>query len=250
MNSHQMLSQIIELFGFVMQLAILAMLIVRRQALKFPAFGLTLIFFLLRAVLYYTAGHYPAVVKALTTAQWGQIILGLSTTEDALQVAIVVELLWWLVPALNAWRSRIYWQLAVGAMVGVGFIAVMLKYLGYWPGATVGHGASTRTLLLMNGHVGLVSLTAELLILAALAAVSGETKVQALGSKLALGWGLFGSVNLIGLAVGHYAMRTANAMLWERTQYVVIGAYVLMLVLWLVGLIVFSENKAELATAK
>jgi hypothetical protein len=254
MNGHQTISQVIELFGVVMQLAILVLLLVRRQGLRFPAFSLMLLFFLLRSGLIYFVSNYAARFPSITQLMWSHVGLGLSIAEDALQAAIVIELWCWLLPALRAWRLRVWWKLAVGAAIAGGFLWVMLQELGYWPTAEMMQRVSKPTLVLLNTHIGLVALTTELLLLAALAVVAlgapdspetDVTPVRLLAAKFALGWGVFASVNLIGLAVGHYAARTRDAALSEHMQYTVIGAYVLMMVLWLVSIIQFSPKKAE-----
>jgi|GEM_PF-1869388 len=252
MTNHQTLSQIVEIFGVVMQILILALLIWRRLALKFPALGLTMIFFLLRSSLNYSAQHYTAALKTLTPATWTKIILGFNIAEDALQAAIIVELALWLVPVLGAWRKRIWWQLAVGTAVVAGFVGVSLYELGYWPNAmTTAHNVPMRTLVLLDTHVALVALTAALVLLAALAVVAmaqaetpvtDVTPIQKLASRFALGWGVFGTVNLTGLSVGHYAMKTMNMNLWTGMQFTVIGSYVLMMLLWVVSLLMYRKQ--------
>jgi len=254
MHSTQTFSMAIEIFGVIVQIAILALLIVKRLAHKFPALTATMVFFIVRSALTYSVQHYTTyMLSKVPRATWVNIFQGINIAEDVLQAAIVIELLLWLVPALSAWRRRIWWQLATGAVIAIGFVATTLHYLGYsLTPDLVRRGATIKDIFLANSHIALVVLTSELVILSALAVISmrneGGTPAQWLASKFGLGWGIFGSVNLITLAVGHYALRTADRSLLQNMQYVVIGSYVLMMVLWISALLLYKTAPATPAT--
>jgi hypothetical protein len=252
MNNQQTLSQIIEISGAILQIAIIVLLLLRRQVGRFPAFTAILFFYLLRATLYFSVSRYADHLKFITAVQWNHIVIGFSIADAALQVAVLTELALWLVPMLGAWRQRSWLRLGIGAAVAIGFAAVMLYKLGYWPSTSPIPHAVSGQLLLLNSHVALAALLSELLLLAALATVAPNllrTPTQSLAKKLALGWGIYGSVNLLGLAVGHYAMEHGNAALWTHMQYIAVGGYLLMQVLWLLSLLIFAETKPVAAPA-
>ena len=249
MDYHSTLNMVIEISGLLLQAAIIALLLVRRQVGRFPAFTLIMVFFVLRSLLFYSAGHYPDLLKSLSPEQWTRLITGFSIAATALQAAVVTELVWWLLPALSAWQQRSWWKLSLGAVVAICFAGIMLVQLGYWPGTlAMGHGGGM--MMLSNAGVLMFALTAELLVLSALAAVATVTVAQGLATKLALGWGIYGSISLIGQAVQRYAMQNSNSDLAMRMQYLRVLAYVLMLLLWMAALVFFAEPKPQPATAE
>lgn len=100
-TTQEILNRCLWLAGLLLQAALLVALVTRREARRFPAFTLLIVFYTARTTLLYAlSGHVAA-------AAYGLLYGGLSWIDLALQMLVAAEIVWYIVRQRDGWTWRV-----------------------------------------------------------------------------------------------------------------------------------------------